>query len=271
MKHSHRRIVALLLMLVLAAALLSVPSLAAGGSGAGASAKAISVKSILADVKEEFTEAVLIGRYCELVFNAIEGLRSFYFIILGVLSLVLCFFGYRLLRVTLAVLGFFGGFYGGLLLYPSVLKLIGLPPIFELVIGLVCAVGGALLCHFLFRIAIFAGVGFATFTLAAPYVAKLPNGSLYRVLIAIGVAVAVVLLLKVFYIIASGLFGGVFAATKLCSRVAILSKALYTNDAIFSRLAPLGINAVTVAVVIGAIVGLFGVVFQFTNTKKRRA
>ncbi len=271
MKQSPKKIFALLLMLVLAISLLSVPSLAAGESAADAPAKSTSVKSILADVKEEFTEATLIGDYCKMAFDAIDSFKSFHFVILGVLSLILCFFGYRLLRFMLAIIGFFGGFYGGLVLYPSILKLISLPPIVELVVGLICAIGGALVCHFMFRVAIFAGVGFATFTVAAPYVADVPNGSLYRILAAIGVAVVVILLLKVLYIIASGLLGGVLAATQLCSRVAILSKALYANDAIFSKLAPIGIEAVTIAVVIGALIGVFGVIFQFSNTRKRRA
>lgn len=271
MKQSRRKMFALLLMLVLAVSLFSVPSLAAGDSGADASVKAVSVKSILKDVKQEFTEAALIGDYCEMAFDMIERFESLYFVIFGVLSLILCFFGYRLLRFMLALGGFGGGFYVGLVLYPSIAKLIGQNPIFELVIAAICAIFGALVCHFMFRIAIFAGVGLVTFKLVAPYVADMPNGSLYRILAAIGVAVVAILLLKAFYIIGSGLLGGVFAVTQLCSGVAILSKPIYENEAIFSNLAPLGIQGVTIAMVMGGLIGIFGVIFQFSNTRKRRA
>ncbi len=271
MKHVSRKFTVFLLVLAIAVSLFCVTSYAAGEDAVGI-LEDLSVDSLIDSVKTEFSEAPYIGEYCETAFEALGDISEYYFIIFGVLALIACFFGYRLLRFALVLAGLFGGFFGGLVLFPYVEKLVsGLPDFVELILAGVCALAGALLLHFLFRVAIFVGVGYVTFTAAAPYFAEMQNGMLYRILVAIGVAVIAVLLLKLVFVLGSAVVGGTMAALCFCSKVDFLTKPIYENDAVFSHLEPFGIEALSIALIIGVVVGLLGVIFQFANTRRRRA
>jgi len=72
---------------------------------------------------------------------------------------IVCFFGYRLLRFTLALAGFGAGLGFGL----TVVRLIpGTSTVFAVVVGIVCAVLGALVAALLYKVGVFllgAGAG----------------------------------------------------------------------------------------------------------------
>jgi hypothetical protein len=59
--------------------------------------------------------------------------------------------------------------------------------------------------------------------------------------------------------------------TQLLSRVDVMQTVLYENETVFGYTEIIGVNSLTVAVVIGLVVALLGIIFQFMNTRKRRA
>ena len=71
--------------------------------------------------------------------------------------------------------------------------------------------------------------------------------------------------------IATALGGGIVALTSLTSKIPAMKTVIYGDEAIFSYLEPIGISALTVGVAIGLVIGLLGILFQFSNTRRRRA
>ncbi len=271
MKHTVKKAAAFLVVLTLAVAIFCISASAAEPSGSGDST-AFSVPALAEDIKAEFAEAAVIGTYCQQFFDFLETNRDYHYIALGVLALILCFFGYRLLRLFLLIIGFIGGCYGGFILYPHVVSWIsGIPEFVELIVAGIFGIAAAILIHFLFRVAIVAGVGYGVFLLSASYFADVSNALLYRIVVAIVVAIVAALLIKVAFVFATALGGGVIAVAQLGSGVSALQTVLYENEAVFSYLEPLGIPSLTVGVAIGLLIGLLGILFQFANTRRRRA
>ena len=120
-------------------------------------------------------------------------------------------------------------------------------------------------------------VGYAGYLFSQPYVAAYNNALLYRILIGVGLAILAFLLLKVIIVLLTGLFGGMIALAQLTCKIEAIQKPLLEDNAIVSQIFDvtsklgLGINALTVALIIGAVIGLLGVVFQFANTARKRA
>ncbi|MCX6842995.1 MAG: DUF4203 domain-containing protein [candidate division WOR-3 bacterium] len=89
--------------------------------------------------------------------------------LLLIAGFVVCLFGYRLLRFTLALVGFAAGF----LLGPTVARLIpGASPIVVLIVGIVCGLVGAVVATLLYKVGVFilgavAGVLIASIVLTA--------------------------------------------------------------------------------------------------------
>lgn len=271
MKHTVKKAAAFLVILTLAIAMLCIGASAAE-SDAEKNASGFSFSALTEDIQLEFSEATIIGTYCQQFFDFLETNRDYHYIALGVLALILCFFGYRLLRLFLLVVGFIGGCYGGFILYPHVASWIPSAPSYvELIVAAVFGIAGAILIHFLFRVAIVAGVGYGVFLLSAPYFVDVPNALLYRIVVSVVIAIVAALLLKVAFVFATGLGGGLIAVAQLGSRAAALGTVLYENEAVFSYLEPIGVPALTVGVAIGLFVGLLGILFQFANTRRRRA
>ncbi len=270
MKHKTKQLITFLLMFVVVISLICVT-----GSAAETEPKEkepVTVASLAQDAKEALVGAPYIGTYCQTAFDFVKQYSGYLWIVLGVLALIECFFGYRLLRIELFLAGLFGGFVGGLMLYPYIENLAsGIPAFVELIVAGICAIVAAILVHFLFRVAVFAGVGYLTYALTETAFASMQNALLYRILAAIGCAIIAVLLVKFFFILATGLLGGVFACTQFFSKVGFMTKALYKNDEIFDMVSKLGIEALTGAVIAGAVIGILGVIFQFANTRRRRA
>ena len=272
MKHTVKKVAAFLLVFTLAVAILCISASAEEPNGSNNDAFGFSVSALVDNVKTEFSEAAVIGTYCQQFFNLLEEYRGYHYIAVGVLALILCFFGYRLLRLFLLVGGLVGGCYGGFLLYPHVASWIsGMPAYVELIVAGVFGIAAAILIHFLFRIAIVAGVGYGVFVLSAPYFAEISNALLYRIIVAIVVAIIAALLIKVVFVLVTAFGGGVLALAKLGVQLGALNKVLYENETVFSYLKPLGISSLTIGVAIGLLVGLIGVLFQFSNTRRRRA
>lgn len=270
MKQSQRKLITFFLILLMATMMFCVVGSAA--EEAAEPDSGISVASVIDRVKTELSEAPYIGSYCKQAFDGIANISSYYFIIFGVLALIECFFGYRLLKLELLLIGLIGGFIGGLILYPYVLRLIpSLPAMTELIIGAVCGIIGALLVHFLFKVAIFAGVGYLVYLYSAPYLTNVQNGLLYRILIAAGCAIIAVFLIKLVFVLVTSILGGAIALTQFLSKVAAVQGILYANDSIFRFTERLGITGVTWALIAGGVIGILGLFFQVANTRKRRA
>ena len=272
MKHTVKKVAAIFAVLTLVAAIFCVSVSAAGSDGGSSSSADFSISALTKDVKAEFADAAIIGTYFQQAFDLLESYRSYHFIAFGVLALIICFFGFRLLRLFLLIAGFVGGCYGGFIVYPYVQSWFGgLPGYVELILAGVFGIACAILIHFLFRVAIVAGVGYGVFVLTASYFAGMPNALLYRIIVAVVVAILAALLLKVVFIFGTALSGGILALAQFGSGVSAFSFVLYRNDAVFSYLEPLGISSLTVGVAIGVVVGLLGILFQFSNTRRRRA
>ena len=229
---------------------------------------------------EELKNANYIGGAATSAIDALKGIRDYWWIIIGVIALIECFFGYRLFRIELAIFGFIGGFVGGLLLFPQLVKLIpamGDVPVVETIIAAILGIAGLLLTQFFFKAAVVIAVGYAGYLFSQPYVAAYNNALLYRILIGVGLAILAFLLLKVIIVLLTGLFGGMIALAQLTCKIEAIQKPLLEDNAIVSQLFDvtsklgLGINALTIALIIGAVIGLLGVVFQFANTARKRA
>jgi hypothetical protein len=73
-------------------------------------------------------------------------------VLILVLGFILCFFGYRLLRFTLALAGFGAGLVFGL----TVVRLIpGASQVLALVVGIVCGILGAVVATLLYKVGVF--------------------------------------------------------------------------------------------------------------------
>ena len=100
---------------------------------------------------------------------------------------------------------------------------------------------------------------------------------LCRILIAVGLAILAFLLLKVIIVLITGLFGGMIALAQLTCKIDAIQKPLLEDNDIVAQIFDvigklgLGINALTIALIIGAVIGILGVIFQFANTARRRA
>jgi hypothetical protein len=232
----------------------------------------LSIDSLIERAKTELCGAPYIGEYCQEAFNFIDENAEYQFVVFGVLSLIMCFFGYRLLRIVLFFGGLFAGFVGGLILTPQIANVIpGMPDFMPLVIGGICAIVAALLLHFFFKWAILLGVGFAAFKVSAFYLKDMEYALLYRILVAVACAILAFLIIRFFFVMMTALLGGIFAMTQLLSRVDVMQTVLYENETVFGYTEIIGVNSLTVAVVIGLVVALLGIIFQFMNTRKRRA
>lgn len=271
MKHTVKKMAAFFVILTLAVAIFCISASASEPNGSGSSSS-FSIPELVESIKTEFSEAAIIGTYCQQFFDLLDDNRAIHYIVFGVLALILCFFGYRLLRLFLLLVGFVGGCYGGFLLYPHVASWISaLPEFVELIVAGIFGIAAAILIHFLFRVAIVAGVGYGVFLLTASYFAEVPNALLYRIIVAVIVAIVAAMLIKFVFIFATALGGGIVALSQLGKDVSALQTVLYENEAVFTYLEPLGISSLTVGVAIGLLIGLLGILFQFSNTRRRRA
>lgn len=275
---------AFVLILLAVLLLFTVIGFADGGTAGGvAEAAKNGVETIRGYVSagiEKLKNANYIGDACTSAFDGLLKIRDYWWIIIGVVALIECFFGYRLFRIELAIIGFVGGFVGGLFLFPQLVKLIpamGDTPFVETIIAVILGIAGLLLTQFFFKAAVVIAVGYAGYLFSEPYLAGYDNSLLYRILIGVGLAILTFLLLKVIIVLATGLFGGMIAIAQLTCKIGAIQKPLLEDNAIVSRIFDvvgklgLGINALTVALIIGAVIGLLGVIFQFANTARRRA
>lgn len=277
---NRRSAFALILLAVLL--LFTVVGFAAGESGAADVAKS-GMERIRGYVNlgiEQLKNANYIGGVCTSAIDGLLKIWNYWWIIIGVIALIEGFFGYRIFRIELAVFGFIGGFVGGLILFPYLVKLIPAmeqKPIIETIIAAILGIAGLLLTQFFFKAAVVIGVGYAGYLFSEPYLSGVENALVYRILIGVGAAILTYLLLKVIIILLTGLIGGMLAIVKLTCKIGALQKTLLADNAVVSRVfgvigkLGVGVDALTVALIIGAVVGLLGVIFQFANTARRRA
>ena len=273
---------AFVLILLAVLLLFTVVGFAAGGSGVAEAAKngVETLRGYINKGIEKLTSANYIGSACESAIEGLRNIRDYWWIIIGVIALIECFFGFRLFRIELAILGFVGGFVGGLLLYPALEKLIpsmANVPAIQTVIAAILGIAGLLPTQFFFKAAVVIAVGYAGYLFSQPYLIGYDNALLFRILIGVGAAILTFLLLKVIIVLVTGLFGGILAIVQLTCKIAAIQKPLLEDNAIVSRIFDvtsrlgLGLDALTVALIIGAVVGLLGLVFQFANTARKRA
>ena len=160
---------------------------------------------------EELKNANYIGKYCTSALDALAKIYAYWWIIFGVVALIECFFGYRLFRLELALVGFVGGFVGGLILFPYLVKLIPAmadTPIVQTIIAAILGIAGLLLTQFFFKAAVVIAAGYAGYLFSEPYVASTNHALLYRILIGVVLAILAFLLLKAIIVLLTGLLGG---------------------------------------------------------------
>ncbi len=229
---------------------------------------------------EELKNANYIGGAATSAIDALKGIRDYWWIIIGVIALIECFFGYRLFRLELALVGFVGGFVGGLILFPYLVKLIPAMenvPVVQTIIAAILGIAGLLLTQFFFKAAVVIAAGYAGYLFSQPYVASYNNALLIRIGIGVVLAILAFLLLKVIIVLLTGLIGGTIALVQLTCKIGAVQRTLLEGNAIVEKIFSvtsklgLGINGLTIALIIGVVIGLLGVVFQFANTARRRA
>ena len=273
---------AFVLILLAVLLLFTVVGFAATESGVAAVAQngVNTIRTYLNRGIEKLKSANYIGNSCKSAFDGLARIRDYWWIIIGVIALIESFFGFRLFRIELALFGFIGGFVGGLFLYPVLENLIpsmANVPSIQLVIAAILGIAGLLLTQFFFKAAVVIAVGYAGYLFSQPYLVGYQNALLLRILIGVGAAILAFLLLKFIIILITGLFGGLLAIVQLTCKIGAIQKPLRADNAIVSRVfgvtakLGLGFDALTVALIIGAVVGVLGMVFQFANTARKRA
>ena len=279
---SQNRRSAFVLILLAVLLLFTVVGFAAGESSVAEAAQngVATLRGYINRGIEKLKDANYIGNACRSAFEGLGNIKDYWWIIIGVIALIECFFGYRLFRLELALIGFIGGFVGGLFLYPVLENLIPAManvPAVQTIIAAILGIAGLLLTQFFFKAAVVIAVGYAGYLFSEPYLVAYRNALLFRILIAVGLAILAFLLLKVIIVLITGLFGGMLAVVQLTVKIAAIQKPLLEGNAIVSRIfgvtskLGLGIDALTVALIIGAVIGLLGLIFQFANTARKRA
>ncbi len=138
-------------------------------------------------------------------------------VLLLVAGFVVCFFGYRLLRLTLALAGFGVGLVLGLALSGLIH---GSSQVFSLVVGLICGILGAVLATLVYKFGVFllgagAGLVIASVVLA---VAGWHNPTLVRIIAALACGILTLVLERSLVSILSafaGAWGVIFGAFHL--------------------------------------------------------
>lgn len=96
--------------------------------------------------------------------NAPKGLLEFALVLSIIVGIAECFFGYRIFRVLLVILGFFAGVILGMTLAGSIS---GVTPVLVFIIALVCGIIGGLLMIPLFYVGMFLVGGMLGYLAAA--------------------------------------------------------------------------------------------------------
>ena len=123
---SQNRRSAFVLILLAVLLLFTVVGFAAGESSVAEAAQngVATLRGYINRGIEKLKDANYIGNACRSAFDGLGNIKDYWWIIIGVIALIECFFGYRLFRLELALIGFIGGFVGGLFLYPVLENLI---------------------------------------------------------------------------------------------------------------------------------------------------
>ena len=279
---SQNRRSAFVLILLAVLLLFTVVGFAAGESSVAEAAQngVATLRGYINRGIEKLKDANYIGNACRSAFDGLGNIKDYWWIIIGVIALIECFFGYRLFRLELALVGFVGGFVGGLILFPYLVKLIPAMenvPVVQTIIAAILGIAGLLLTQFFFKAAVVIAAGYAGYLFSQPYVASYNNALLIRIGIGVVLAILAFLLLKVIIVLLTGLIGGTIALVQLTCKIAAVQGVLLEDNAIVEKVFSvtsklgLGINGLTIALIIGVVIGLLGVVFQFANTARRRA
>lgn len=188
--------------------------------------------------------------------------------LLAIVGIILCFFGYRLFKLTLIILGFAGGWMLGSLGYGFAANLLiedasSLPEFVPFLVNLVCGVILAILAPKLFALAIFisSAVGSYILLTGVDFIKDIVDGIveesgetkyiIARLIVAIVIGLLAVVLYKLAMILSTSGIGGFVAG--------------------FSAMDLFGLSdSVAVPVLVSVALTVIGVIVQFRADRKKR-
>jgi len=163
----------------------------------------------------------------------------------GLFNLFLCFFGYRYHRFLIAVAGFIVGAEASYRMLVSVTMDSAAKMLIYIIAGLVCS----LLAYSFYRLGVVVLVFVATYKIVLPlitnYVAS-PYSMYIAIVAGLLIGFIALRLMRPVIIIATGLSGGITAVSAFGTMFG------FTNS--------------TVLLIVGIIIAIFGILFQFKNT-----
>ncbi len=182
---------------------------------------------------------------------SLTGNTTLQAVIIIAVSLLLCFLGYRITKLTVAIVGFsaglsFGSFIG---------SKIGAGDVVTLILMLVIGIALALISFILYKVGIFLMIFFIVFAIGALIMAIVGTEA-YAWLILLAAAVLAgilgVILIRPMVILTSGLSGGLTAISTLVFLTGWQQKFTFV-----------------VVLAAGLVLGILGVIVQFKTTKER--
>ena len=169
------------------------------------------------------------------------------------LALLFLFFGYRLMRVTITIVGVIIGVSIGCI----VAGLVGSGTVVSIILIIVFAIAIGLLSGILYKVGVFLTGFFAAYSVvinALPDSVSAPTNWAIAAAVAIIVGVITVLVQRPAFILLTGLGGGVTIAYTVIQRLIGWS----------------GVPCQIVTLLVGLLIGAFGVWFQFRHTSARK-
>jgi len=194
----------------------------------------------------EYYEIIeVISEIQSMMSHGVEGVMAIIFAIAAVVGLLQCFFGYKLMKLCFAVVGFVLGGIAGFLFTGFTADEAAV----VIAAALICGILGALLLFHVYRIGVFV-TNTALITLLMIIVTGVESTSGLVASIVIGIVAGIigVIFVRVWTIISTGAAGGISAGSCL--------GAIFGSGAL--------------GVIIGLALTVLGIVFQFRTTGKKK-
>ncbi len=182
---------------------------------------------------------------------ALQGNTTVIGIIVIAVALILCFFGYKLLRLGVTIMGFAGGASIGAWLAGKM----GANQAVTIILILVLGIALAILSFMIYKVGVFLMIFFMILAIGAVVIMATGSNTyswIITLIVAVLVGILGVVLIRPVTILVDGLNGGLTAVATL-----------------FSLIGLTGSTESMIAIIAGFVLGIVGIVVQFKTTKER--
>ncbi len=182
---------------------------------------------------------------------ALQGNTTVIGIIVIAVALILCFFGYKLLRLGVTIMGFAGGASNGAWLAGKM----GANQAVTIILILVLGIALAILSFMIYKVGVFLMIFFMILAIGAVVIMATGSNTyswIITLIVAVLVGILGVVLIRPVTILVDGLNGGLTAVATL-----------------FSLIGLTGSTESMIAIIAGFVLGIVGIVVQFKTTKER--